>query len=351
MTIVVRSSYFVGLLVLCLAMAFGFRSTSAYAAERQLRLNEIQVIGSHNSYKLAMAPERFAELQASRPELAKSLEYWHVPLNEQLDLGLRKLELDVFYDPDGSLFGRNETASASRSASSFPVLHVQTLDDRSSCVNLLTCLTVIRRWSDAHPRHVPVIISINAKDTVYDRPGYIQPRPYVADAWLALDAEFGAVLGDKLITPAEVFESGTRTWPTLADSRGRFLAVLDEGGEKRRVYAGIWRERLLFANLPAGEAGAAVMIVNDPIRDFERIKNLVREGYLVRTRADADTAEARSGSTERRDRAFASGAQMISTDYYGQAKHFGTTYQVVLPGKRAVRCNPVLIAEHCEIEE
>lgn len=347
----VRSAYFVGSLVIFVTVVFGFQPTYTHAAERQLRLNEIQVVGSHNSYKLAMAPERFAELQASNPDLAKSLEYWHAPLGEQLDLGLRKLELDVFYDPDNRLFGKNPNDSPSYSASRFAVLHVQSLDDRSSCANLVTCLTIIRRWSDAHPRHVPIVISINAKDTVYDRPGYVRPRPFLADAWLALDAEFRAVFGDRLITPAEVFESGIKVWPLLADSRGRFLAVLDEGGEKRDEYASVWRERALFANLPAHEAGAAVMIVNDPVTDFERIRNLVREGFLIRTRADADTAEARSGSTERRDKAFASGAQMVSTDYYLQATHFGTTYRVRLPGKGAVRCNPVLITEPCKIEE
>ncbi|MFB3104948.1 MAG: Ca2+-dependent phosphoinositide-specific phospholipase C, partial [Pseudomonadales bacterium] len=270
-----------------------------------------------------------------------------------LDLGIRKLELDVFYDPDNSLFGKKHSVgdSASHSASQFPVLHVQSLDDRSNCATLVACLTIIRRWSDNHPRHVPIVISINAKDTVYDRPGFIRPRPFLENAWLALDAEFSAVFGGKLITPEEVFESGTRVWPLLADARGRFLAVLDEGGDKRRAYASIWRKRVLFANLSAGEPGSAVMIVNDPVTDFERIRDLVREGYLVRTRADADTKEARSGITKRRDMAFASGAQMVSTDYYRQATHFGTTYRVMLPGKGAVRCNPLLVAQPCEIEE
>ena len=47
----------------------------------------------------------------------------------------------------------------------------------------------------------------------------------------------------------------------------------------------------------------------------ERIAALVRDGYIVRTRADADTFEARTNSTERRDRALGSGAQYVSTDY------------------------------------
>ena len=59
-----------------------------------------------------MAPDRFVALKESNRPLAESLEYWHVPLQAQLGLGLRKLELDVFYDPDGSLFGRSANRSA-----------------------------------------------------------------------------------------------------------------------------------------------------------------------------------------------------------------------------------------------
>ena len=69
----------------------------------------------------------------------------------------------------------------------------------------------------------------------------------------------------------------------------------------------------------------------------------MRRGYLVRTRADADTVEARTGDTTRRDAALASGAQWVSTDYPapGTADRFGTDYVVSLPGDAIVRCNPV----------
>ena len=71
----------------------------------ELRLNQVQLVGSHNSYKLAMSAENFTLLSAARPEVAASLEYDHRSLPEQLKLGIRKLELDVFYDPQGALFG------------------------------------------------------------------------------------------------------------------------------------------------------------------------------------------------------------------------------------------------------
>ena len=80
-----------------------------------------------------------------------------------------------------------------------------------------------------------------------------------------------------------------------------------------------------------------MLVVNDPVGEFERIQRLVRQGFIVRTRADANTVEARTGDVTRRDRALASGAQLVSTDYYLSAAHFGQDYVVRVPG--GMRCN------------
>jgi hypothetical protein len=332
----IRQAYLAALFVIAAGMA--------NAEAEPLRLNEIQVLGSHNSYKLAMSAANFAALMARDPSTARSLEYTHLPLTEQLQLGIRKLELDVFYDPQGELFpGRVSSGSA------FPVLHVQNLDDRSSCPDLLSCLTEIRNWSIAHSSHVPIFISFNAKDSVIDQPGFIRPLPFDEDAWLAMDAEIRSVLGERLIEPAEVISADGPRWPLLDAVRGGYLTVLDEGGSKRATYASRWRERAMFANLPESEPGAALLIVNDPVADFDRIQRLVRQGYIVRTRADANTQEARTGDVTRRDQAFASGAQLVSTDYYLEAAHFGGSYVVRLPG--GMRCNPLLRPPTCELAE
>ena len=335
-------SFFRAMLALLLSML-----AVPAVADDALRLNDIQIVGSHNSYKLAMAAENFTALQAADPALAASLEYSHLPLQQQLDLGIRKIELDVFYDPQGVLYPRE--IGADNSSSQFRVMHVQNLDNRSSCVDLLACLSLLRSWSESHPGHVPIFISFNAKDSVIERAGFVRPLPFAEDAWMGLDAEIRAVLGDRLITPADLFSEGELRWPLLKRARGRFVAILDEGGDKRAAYASRWRERAMFANLLEDQPGAAIMIVNDPIADFVRIQRLVRAGYIVRTRADADTIEARSGDTARRDRAFESGAQLISTDYYQVAAHFGTDYVVSL--QPVVRCNPVLRSTNCRLEE
>ncbi len=59
-----------------------------------------------------------------------------------------------------------------------------------------------------------------------------------------------------------------------------------------------------------------------------KIKNLVALGYMVRTRADADTKEARENDYSRFEMAKASGAQVITTDYYLPSKLFKSDFQI-----------------------
>ena len=87
--------------------------------------------------------------------------------------------------------------------------------------------------------------------------------------------------------------------------------------------------RVLFVNSKEGNPEAAFRIVNNPVRDFEYIKTLVAKGYMVRTRADAATKEARINNYKKFEKAEASGAQVISTDYYVRSTLFTSEYKVI----------------------
>jgi len=115
------------------------------------------------------------------------------------------------------------------------------------------------------------------------------------------------------------------------------------------MYYDGWQQRPMFTSAPEGHPAAAIMILNDPVGQFDEIQRLVRAGYMVRTRADADTREARENDTRRRAAAFASGAQAVSTDYYLPATHFGNEYQVSLP--QPVQCNPITAPANCQVSE
>ena len=314
-----------------------------------LRLTDIQVVGSHNSYKRAMPEARMAMLRTVDAAVADSLDYEHPPLTAQLDHGLRNLELDLFWDPTGNLYPWPEGEVRS---GGFRVQHVQNLDDQSHCSTLRACLGQMVLWSRQHPSHLPILVTVNAKDEFIDRQGFVRPLPFDAEAWDRLDSTLRDAVGELLIEPSDVFDllasdlpnaerlSGPPRWPELDALRGRFVFVLDEGGAKRDAYAAEWWRRALFAHLDPGTPGAAILIRNDPVEQFEDIQRRVLEGYLVRTRADADTAEARTGSTTRRDAAFRSGAQFVTTDYYLPSP-FDSDYVVELPGGDVVRCSPV----------
>ena len=125
--------------------------------------------------------------------------------------------------------------------------------------------------------------------------------------------------------------------------RGLVLFALDNEGSLRDLYLEghpALRDRVIFASVAPGHPAAAWFKLNDPVKDFDRIQRLVREGFLVRTRADADTRQSRTGDVSQRDKALASGAQFISTDYPEPDRRF-SDYCVRLPGGIVARPNPV----------
>lgn len=223
-----------------------------------VRLNQVQSVGTHNSYHRRLAPALFEILSSFDAKLAASVDFEHRPIAEQLDAGVRQLELDVFADPDGGRFAARaanplaglpkETGLAELAAPGFKVFHLPEVDYESSCLSLRSCLEAIATWSRANPRHVPIMVFVEAKDApVPDvaRLGFATPLPIGAAELDALDTEIRDVIGDAmLLTPDEVRGSqdtlrGAVTgggWPTLAASRGKVLFALLDDGAKRAAY-------------------------------------------------------------------------------------------------------------------
>lgn len=338
-----------------------------------LAMNDLQTVGSHNSYKLAIPKVELELIRQYREESAMSLDYSHLTLTNQLELGMRQIELDIVYDPQGGRFADpllpRQTAlsygalpfdASDMHAPGFKVLHSQDIDVRSSCVTWIACLEEIKAWSDANPDHVPILIMFNAKEGGSAYPGVTPALDYTAAAYRALDAETLSVFpADRIIKPDDV-RAGANSlreavlaggWPKLDQARGKVFFALDEGPEKVRTYMD-GRSSLqglpMFVNSVSDDAEhAAYFTINSPIRDQERIRAAVQAGFIVRTRADADTREARQNSTTRREAAFASGAHYISTDYYVPRPEF-SDYSVSLPGNSAARCNPVRLNLSCQ---
>jgi hypothetical protein len=234
------------------------------------------------------------------------------------------------------------------------VLHVQDLDFETSCYTLAACLETVVAWSDANRSHLPILILLELKeDRIEPDFGFVVPLPFDAEQLDALDDEIRDVVPrHQLVVPDDIrgrratLDEAIRRdgWPALGRLRGKLLFAMDNGGAKRELYTDgrpSAEGRVLFPNAVEGAPDAAFIKLNDPIGDFARIQAAVATGYLVRTRADADTLEARSGDTGPRDAALASGAQFVSTDYPEPDPRFGTGYEVSFPDDTPARCNPV----------
>lgn len=326
-------------------------ATASAAVPVPLRMNDITAVGTHNSYKQPMPKKTMAKVRARDPAMADALDYSHRPLVDQLNHGARQLEIDVNYDPQGGHYARGSRDADLRKPG-FKVLHIPGIDNASSCVLLTQCLRTIKAWSDAHPDHAPILLLFNAKDEQNAKRGGIDALPYDEAAYDALDAEIRAVLPPgKLIVPDDVQGAYptlrdavlANNWPTLDAARGRFLFALDEPPAKVAVYRGARTSlegRVFFINTDEQSPAAAYLTLNDPVAQADRIARDVAAGYLVRTRADANTAEARKNDTAPRDAALASGAQYVSTDYLWPDQRL-SGYFVPIDAKAPVRCNPV----------
>lgn len=333
-----------------------------------LPLNRIQVIGSHNSYKQSIDPALLRIIRnRAGAGLARSLDYSHVSLTEQLDLGLGNLEIDLFSDTIGGRYTHPMGLALARKGglevpydpagkmkgSGFKVMHVQDLDFRSNVLTLRDCLTELKAWSDAHPDHYPIFITVNAKDQRIPIPGFTKPEKFSRRTFDLMDSTIRHDLGsDHLLTPDNIrgnyptLESAVLAghWPTMDAARGKFIFILDEKGAKMAAYIHghpSCGNRVMFVDGRPGTPEAAFLIVNDPIKDAVKISELVRKGYIVRTRADADTEEARRNDKSRFNAACASGAQIITTDYYQKSTHFISDYVVNFDPGVYLRENPL----------
>jgi len=350
-----------------------------------LRINELQMIGSHNSYKERPREEISAALETLAPELLAEIDYGHLTLTEQLDqYGVRQFELDVMADPDGGLYatpaaleilGIDESEDPVMDEPGFKVQHTQDVDYASNCLTLVVCLEEIEAWSSANPEHLPVMVMVETKTLSIaegaeglgvDLSGFdvefTDPPDMTPELFDDLEAEITSVFSeDRIITPDDV--RGDREtleeailddgWPTVGESRGKVLFALVDTGASKDTYledAPSLEGRVMFTSGTPGDPDAAFVRVDDSIEDGDELDEWSAAGYLIRTRTDVPGIHAPENDTTLRDSAFASGAHYLSTDYYFVDELLGTGYLVQFDGGVVARCNPVSASADCDDE-
>ena len=112
-----------------------------------LRINELQLVGSHNSYKERPREEVASALGALVPDLFAEIDYGHESLTDQLEeYGVRQFEIDVMADPDGGLYatpaaleilGIAEEPDPEMLEPGFKVRHIQDIDYETTCETLV----------------------------------------------------------------------------------------------------------------------------------------------------------------------------------------------------------------------
>lgn len=349
-----------------------------------LRINQLQMVGTHNSYHIAPEPDLLKRVCFFSKDAA-AWDYTHLPLAEQFEhQNIRQIELDVYYDPEGGLYAHRagallvgkdvQAGIPALDKPGFKVLHVPHIDYGTHSHTLEEALETVRDWSQENDNHVPIMILMEVKGRLpmeslslplraviavaefflhLFKVPFALPEPVGAEALANLEEEIISVFDrEQIITPDNVrgdyltLEEAVLTggWPTLGEARGRIIFALDNEDEVRDLYlegAPTLKEKIMFTSSPPGQPSAAFIKMNDPSGQNEAlIREYVRQGYIVRTRADADLVEGIAGDTERCEAAFNSGAQYISTDFPSTGNE---GYAVILPGAEgyAARCNPV----------
>lgn len=284
-----------------------------YRLDQTLRLNQIQVLGTHNSYHVA---------PPAGPNLTPERDITQAPLTVQLeDQSVRQIELDV-HAPLGS---------------PLLVYHLRG-DEGTTCPTLTQCLREVHDWSDRHRGHLPLFVLIEPK---HELGAFVDG--------VAVDAEIRSVFRpERLLTPDDVRGSWPSLrqavqeggWPLLGSTRNKVVVVYTDEVLTRSAYTSgetSLNGRAMFVYADPTSPLGALSSVPDARSGASRIADLVGSGQIVRTRADEGGIEARANDSSRAVAALSSGAQLISTDYPVPAP---SGYVVAPPGSPA-RCNPV----------
>lgn len=365
----------------------------------QLKINQIQIVGTHNSYARPVDPQimnyvepkaeflftkffesmsdsqkaKYMEYHPNQVSFEEGLRYNHPPLHEQLDSGIRNIELDVYYDPQGGKFiepasyvhlkkqGATGLAYMDKKdldKPGFKVLHMADLDFRTYHTTFRSALQELRSWSDQNPDHFPIFIMVEAKeDNIPLFPKPTMPLKFDEQAFQELDKEAIAILGrEKIITPDDIRGNYatlreavlSKNWPEVKASRGKFIFLLLPNTAGLGEFGGVYAQstpnlegRAMFVNSSGKESFSAFLLMDNAILRQKEIQQFVKDGFMVRTRSDIETYEAKMNDFSRAEAAFESGAQIISTDFIKLPNTYGTEYKVTLPGNGEARVNPV----------
>jgi len=307
------------------------------ALEGGVKLNEVQFLATHNSYKRPLSPAaRLAMNVIGLPlgltAVKDEFDYGFEPLTAQLDRGIRSLEFDLMRDGED-----------------FRVGHIGVLDMNSNCPDFLLACREIRMWSEANPGHLPITLLLEAKSAILaDGALY---KPFDAQGLQLLESAIEQAFGDMLLTPGEVlgeYENFAAlrqkdAWPPLRGLLGKILVIYhyadgttgeyiaaDPSLRTQKMFPALWYPLLDEVNTEY----ASFVLCNEPLDYAGEIAAFTAENLLVRTRLDMHNYPDRERS---HTSGAASGAMLLSTDYPPRGEAGEDGYTALLEGRYTVR--------------
>lgn len=319
-----------------------------------LPLNQLRSLASHNSYKRKPQPNLQHFLNSIKGKLGEEndpvqLEYEHELLSVQLDsFNVRGFELDVYADPKGGKYYKRRVNGFVRGLKKrskvdelkepgFKILHIADIDYETNYFTLKSALKELVSWSRSNPNHLPLFINIETKgNAMGDESGFLRfigfqkAIKYDSCIYSFLNDELTSFVPDEiLMTPFEIANGHNSIreriekegWPSVGEMRGKMFFILE--GNNSGWYGHQLNQGMDFPMFVYGSIGDKMTLFikrNDPIGNEAEIMDLTKD-YIVRTRSDVGTLEARSNDERRKQAAIESGAQIISTDYYRPDQH------------------------------
>lgn len=349
--------------------------------DESVKINELQFLGSHNSYKRRITPEEEVVYKKWRPQSYTKVTYDHQPLHQQLNAGVRYLEFDVYRDPDGKRFLSPIIATVTdtplpenykerMAQPGLKVMHVKDRDYLSHCLTFQECMSQIKQWSDNSPQHFPLFVVVEVKEwlsqpkQIPSHPEHVAELNFDSRAIQAIDQDILNVFPrEQIIAPGDLVDgfenlramARAEAWPTLSESWGKvFFLILEsksavKHGEETvvsRYTDGYGYDDMLMFPLYRDDRSPHAAFVNlhkKKLSDLrKKIRKYSKRGYMVRARADVDTVEARQGDRGRWATVMNEGANIVVTDFIWPHPNFGHDYFVRIndPGVVA-RCSPL----------
>ncbi len=288
-----------------------------------VRLNHVQMIGTHNSYHIA-------------PLIAvdASHKYTHKALDQQLAGGVRAFELDLHGGNDGKIH----------------VYHIQAVDDRTTCSTLKDCLSTLKTWSDGHPTHTPIFVWFEVKNDTSITPAIddlAEVEKEILDvipAQRLITADF--IKGSYASPRARVEAEG---WPALRDVSGMFTFMLIDRDDLAKKYSNnnsTLDGRKIWINAASDQhtqPWAMITKVGGP-DDTAEISDALKNHMMVATNVcGADKAD--DFCQSKLSAAVAGGLHMLKDDLPFAVS--GRSYVAKLP-KGSPGCNAVTSAADCD---